>query len=116
MTIERIHGTAAGRCRASAYNGLVYAVATHESDATDIFEQTRNTLLLLDDILKKAGSSKRSIIQATVYLHDISMKADMDTVWCEWIGSKEFWPQRACVGAALPDDDLIEIVVTAVQE
>ena len=40
-------------------------------------------------------------------------KEQMDQVWCEWIGPKENWPQRACVGADLAGNDLIEIVVTA---
>jgi len=53
------------------------------------------------------------LLQATVYLRDMSMKADMDAVWCAWIGGEENWPQRACVGADLAGDDLVEIVVTA---
>ena len=44
------------------------------------------------------------------------MKTEMDEVWCEWIGHRNNWPQRACVGADLGDDvTLIEIVVIAAQ-
>ncbi len=115
MTIERFHGKAAGRCRAVAHNGYVYAVATDETEADGILAQTRNTLAALDRTLADAGSSKECLLQATVYLRDMSMKADMDTVWCDWIGPPENWPQRACVGADLAGGDLIEVVVTAIR-
>ena len=37
----------------------------------------------------------------------------MDSVWIPWIGPEENWPQRACVGAGLDADYLIEVVVVA---
>ena len=44
------------------------------------------------------------------------MKPEMDKVWCEWIGSEENLPQRACVGADLGDTKtLIEITAIAAQ-
>jgi enamine deaminase RidA (YjgF/YER057c/UK114 family) len=113
MTITRIAGTSRGRSRAVAHNGLVYAVATDTTSAADIAEQTRQTLLALDKTLKDAGSDKTRLLQATVYLKDMATKAEMDAVWCDWIGGQENWPQRACVGADLAGEDLIEIVVTA---
>ncbi len=115
MTIRRVHGSAQGRCRAVAYNGLVYAVATDLACADNVADQTRSTLQALDQNLAEAGSDKSRLLQATVYLKDMSSKAKMDEVWCEWIGDRQNWPQRACVGADLADKDLVEIVVTAVQ-
>lgn len=115
MTIKRISGQARGRCRAVAHGGLVYAVATDMSSATGIAEQTRRTLEALEKNLVDAGSGKSGILQATVYLRDMSVKAEMDAVWCDWIGDAENWPQRACVGADLAGDDLVEIVVTAIE-
>jgi enamine deaminase RidA (YjgF/YER057c/UK114 family) len=70
-------------------------------------------LAALDKNLEDAGSDKTRLLQATVYLNDMATKADMDAVWCDWIGDSENWPQRACVGADLAGDDLVEIVVTA---
>ena len=114
MAIERFPGSAKGRCRAVAHGGLVYAVATDTTNAAGIAEQTRRTLAELDQHLADAGSDKTRLLQATVYLRDMAMKAEMDAVWCAWIGDKENWPQRACVGADLAGEDLIEVVVTAV--
>jgi enamine deaminase RidA (YjgF/YER057c/UK114 family) len=114
MTIERISGKNKGRCRAVVYDGIVYAVATDTTSAKSISEQTRRTLEALERNLIDAGSGKSGLLQATVYLRDMSMKAEMDEIWCKWIGGDENWPQRACIGADLAGDDLIEIVVTAV--
>ena len=113
MTIERFPGGARGRCRAVRHGGYVYAVATDLSEAASVEEQTRNTLETLEQTLKDAGSDKTRLLQATVYLRDMSTKAEMDEVWCEWIGPEENWPQRACVGTDLAGGDLVEIVVTA---
>ena len=114
MTIERFHGQAAGRCRAVRHNGLVYAVATDTDNSKTLAEQTRRTLEILEANLLEAGSGKEGLLQATVYLRDMSGKSEMDAVWCDWVGPPENWPQRACVGADLAGTDLVEIVVTAV--
>ena len=109
----RIPGGAKGRCAAVVSGGLVYAVATDPVCADGVIEQTRNTLEELERVLGEAGSGKTGLIQATVYLSDISNKPDMDSVWCEWVGPEENWPQRACIGVELEAGYLIEVVVTA---
>jgi hypothetical protein len=48
------------------------------------------------------------------HLTDMSKKAEMDEVWCEWIPD-DGWPCRACVGTTLAPGDLVEIKVTAVK-
>jgi enamine deaminase RidA (YjgF/YER057c/UK114 family) len=111
--VKRYPGDSKGRCSAVVSDGLVYAVATDPVCADGIVAQTRNTLHELDRVLAEAGSGKLGLVQATVYLSDISEKAVMDPVWCTWIGPEENWPQRACVGADLDDRYLIEIVVIA---
>lgn len=102
-----------GRCSAVVSGGLVCAVATDPHCAPDIIAQAGNALEELDRVLSEAGSGKSGLIQATVYLADIAQKPEMDSVWIDWIGPEENWPQRACVGAALDEGCLIEIVVTA---
>ena len=113
MTIERIHGSAKGRARATRHAGMVYAVATAPGASPSVAEQTRLTLEALEKNLEDGGSDKTRIVQATVYLTDMSTKAEMDEVWCAWIGPRENWPQRACVGTDLAGSNLIEIVVVA---
>jgi enamine deaminase RidA (YjgF/YER057c/UK114 family) len=112
MDIERHAGSAVGRNRAVAYDGLVFTVATAADPAAGIAEQTRRTLAALERNLLDAGSDRTRILSATVYLTDIGNKAQMDAVWNEWIGP-EHWPQRACVQAGLAADTLVEITLIA---
>lgn len=111
--IHRVPIPGRGRCSAVVSDGLVYAVATDPQTADGVTAQTRNTLAALERRLTEAGSGKAGLLQATVYLADIADKAAMDAVWIDWIGPEQNWPQRACVGAALEGDCLVEIVVTA---
>lgn len=113
MDIKRIHGENRGRCRAVSYNNLVYAVATDTSEASTLAEQTRRCLETLEQNLRDAGSGKAGLLQVTIYLRDMAGKAEMDAIWCDWVGKPENWPQRACVGADLAGADMIEIVATA---
>jgi len=112
--IERFAGGAAGRSRASAWRDLVFTVATAEG--ASLAEQTRKTLAIIDRNLADAGSSRSRLLSATVYVTDITNKAEMDAVWCEWIGRQEDWPQRACVQAALASGTLVEITVIAARD
>ena len=111
--MQRFPDGGIGRCGTVVSDGLVYAVATDPVCADDIASQTRNTLEDLERKLITAGSGKIGLVQATVYLSDISNKPAMDAVWAEWIGPEENWPQRACVGVQLEEGYLIEIVVVA---
>lgn len=111
--IMRVPVPGLGRSSVVAAGGLVYAVATDPQQADGIVAQTQNTLAELERRLIQAGSGKTGLLQATVYLDDISEKATMDTVWLDWIGPETNWPQRACVGVDLAPGDLIEVVVTA---
>lgn len=111
--IERVKGDYPGRSRASIHNGLIYTVGTDITSSPTVAEQTRRILADLEAVLNEAGSGKDKIVQATVYLRDMATKAEMDAVWCEWIGPPENWPQRACIGTDLAEEDGVEIVLIA---
>lgn len=116
MEIERVLSSARGRSDAVAFNGMVFLVAYDPEASEGIATQTRNTLHFLDRKLSELGSGKHALLQVTVFLSNMTMKSAMDEVWCDWIGSKENWPQRACVGADLGDEvTLIEITAIAAQ-
>ena len=112
--IERIPGGAAGRSAAVKHGGFVFTVATAGGSAsTSLAEQTRAALKALDGRLAAAGTDKSRLLSATVYLTDMSRKAEMDAEWLKWIDLDNA-PQRACIGvAALAGNDLVEIVVIA---
>jgi enamine deaminase RidA (YjgF/YER057c/UK114 family) len=111
MDIQRFPGYAVGRSRAVAFDQLVFTVAT-APESTSLPDQTRQVLARIEQNLRDAGSDKTRLLSATVYLADITQKAEMDAVWNEWIGP-EHWPQRACVQAGLSPGVLIEITVIA---
>ncbi len=111
MTIQRFSGNAAGRSRAVACNELVFTVATAPGPSSLPY-QTRAVLARIEQNLRDAGSDKTRLLSATVYLADITQKAEMDQVWNEWIGP-EHWPQRACVQVGLTPGVLVEITVIA---
>lgn len=114
MVISRFRGGAAGRNRAVAANGFVWAVAVAADDSLDVAGQTRQCLDSLAHSLAEAGSDRGRIVSAQVYLADIATKPQMDAVWNEWIGEDwRGWPQRACVGAGLEGGTLVEIVLVA---
>ena len=112
MAIERLAGDARGRSRAVACEGHVYTVATAADITLDVGGQTEQTLAAIDRNLADSGTDKTRILSATVYLVDIARKAEMDAVWNAWIGPDN-WPQRACVGAALHGDTVVEITIVA---
>lgn len=111
--IERWAGDAPGRSRASAWRDLVFTVATAAEAGPSVAAQTRRSLEIIDRNLADAGSDRTRMLSATVYLTDINAKAEMDAVWCEWIGDAANWPQRACVQAALAPGTRVEITVIA---
>ena len=112
VNITRIPGAAEGRCKTVEHNGFVWTVAT--AKGATIAEQTRAALGQIDANLNDVGTDKHHIVEAIVYLPDMSRKAEMDAVWCEWIPD-DGWPCRACVGTDLAPGDLVEIKVTAVK-
>lgn len=102
-----------GKCAAVVSRGVAYIVVNDPECSEGITRQTQGALGELDRLLNKVGSGKDRILQAAVYLADIADKPDMDAVWRPWIGGRENWPQRACLGVQLDPGYLIEIVVTA---
>ena len=79
----------------------------------DIKGQTAEVLAEIDRLLAKAGSSKKSLLAATIWVTDIRNRAPMNEVWTAWVDPKNL-PVRACVEAKLADPAcLVEIMVTA---
>ena len=116
MDINRITSGVRGRSDAVSCNGTAYLVAYDPTAADGIQAQTLNCLRFLDEKLAQVGSGKTALLQVTVFLSDMSLKAEMNEVWCDWIGSADNWPQRVCVGADLGDDvTLVEITAIATQ-
>ena len=112
--IKRYPGTVATRSKAVAHNGLVYTVATAPNKSAPLYEQTREALAAIDRNLAEAGSHKSRILTATVFITDMGRKPEMNRAWDEWV-DRANPPRRACIGAVLDGQDLVEILITAAQ-
>lgn len=79
----------------------------------DTAAQTREILATIDGLLAEAGTDKRHVLAATIYLADMSTFNEMNAVWDSWI-APGCAPARATVGAPLASSAYrVEIVVTA---
>lgn len=86
--------------------------ATGTLVAGGIKEQTRQSLLNVQAILKEAGISMSSVVKTTVFMADMNDFADMNAVYAEFF--TEPYPARSAVAVkALPKGALVEIEVVA---
>ena len=99
---------------ATVHGGIVYlAGQVPEDTSADAEGQTRQVLAEIDALLEKAGSDKRRILRAQIYLADIADFAGMNRAWDTWVAPGQA-PARATVEARLANPAWkVEIVVTA---
>lgn len=99
---------------ASIHGGIVYlAGQVPETEGADIETQTREVLAAIDALLAQAGTDKRRILRAQIFLADIADFAGMNRAWDAWVVPGEA-PSRATVEARLANPAWkVEIVVTA---
>lgn len=98
----------------AVYNGVAYlAGQVPDSEDLDIAGQTRETLASIDALLARAGTDKRRILMAQIFLADMADFAGMNAVWDAWVAEGQA-PPRATVQAPLANPKFrVEIVVTA---
>lgn len=99
MSIIRKNGN--GRySEAVIHNGVIYIAGQVGDPSGSVAEQTADILATLDAILAENGSDKEHILQASVYMADVSHVAEMNAVWDKWVvPGKE--PARVCCQAPL---------------
>ncbi|MDA0661350.1 MAG: RidA family protein [Proteobacteria bacterium] len=100
------------RSRAVIHNGVATTVATATEKSASLYEQARGAFANLDLQLAEAGTDKSRILMVMIYIPDIKLKPEFNRAWDEWV-DRDALPLRACVGAALEEDDLVELIVTA---
>jgi enamine deaminase RidA (YjgF/YER057c/UK114 family) len=92
----------------------VYLAGLTAGDTTqDIKGQTKQILDKIDAYLAQAGSSKSNLLTANLWIKDMALFAEMNSVWNTWV-DPENPPARACVKAEMARPEvLVEIMVTA---
>ena len=109
--IERIE-TGPRMSKIVKHNGVAY-LCGQVGSGESVAEQTRECLARIDALLKQAGSSRNNILQAIVWLSDMSYFDEMNSIWDAWIPENKA-PARACGEAKLARPELkVEIIITA---
>lgn len=112
MTIVRIDAEARWSDVVIHNNTLYYTGVPENLDA-DAFDQTANTLAQIDAVLKKQGSNKSSILDATIFLADKNDFAAMNKAWDAWVVAGHA-PVRCTVQAGLMNPKYkVEIKIVA---
>jgi enamine deaminase RidA (YjgF/YER057c/UK114 family) len=117
MDIRRIEitqgpGPRMSRCVVRGDN--VYLAGLTASDTSqDIKGQTQQILDKIDSYLAQAGTAKSNLLSANLWIKDMALFADMNSVWNAWVDPQNP-PARACVKAEMARPEvLVEIMVTA---
>lgn len=112
--IERTH-TSDRMSKIVKHNGTIYLCGQVGAGET-VAEQTADCLSRVDALLTEAGSDRENMLQATIWLADMSDFSEMNAVWDAW-APKGHAPARACGEAKLARDVLkVEIIVTAAEK
>ena len=113
--IERIE-TKQRMSRIVKHNGTIYLCGQVCEDAQQgIEEQTQTMLKKVDTLLEQAGSDRKHILSATVFLKDMKDFQAMNAVWDAWL-PEGYAPARACVtGDMAREALLVEISVIAAE-
>ncbi len=109
--IERMH-TGTRMSKIVKHNGVAY-LCGQVGDGDDVAAQTADCLARVDALLKEAGSLRENMLQAVIWLADMSEFAEMNAVWDAWVPQGHA-PARACGEAKLARPELrVEVIVTA---
>src|SRR6201998_4620191 len=100
--------------RAVIHGDRVYLAGLTAGDTSqDIKGQTKQILDKIDSYLAQAGTSQSNLLSSNLWIKDMALFADMNSVWNAWVDS-ENPPARACVKADMARPEiLVEIMVTA---
>ncbi len=96
------------------YHGFIYSQGIVPRDkSAGITDQTKDVLSQIDELLEAHGTDNTRLLQAHVWLKNISDRDTMNQVWAEWLPNGQA-PARAAVQAVLADPEwLVEIMITA---
>ncbi|MGS0753305.1 RidA family protein [Roseateles sp. GG27B] len=113
MTIARFD-VGARMSEMAVHNGVIYLAGQVPEDASqDIAGQTAQVLATIDALLARAGSDKRKILRAQIFIADLAEFPGLNAVWDAWVVPGHT-PPRATVEAKLAKPAWkVEIVVTA---
>jgi enamine deaminase RidA (YjgF/YER057c/UK114 family) len=112
--IKRMN-TARRMSQVVVHNGTVYLAGQVGTPGASVEQQTRDILAKIEQLLDAAGTDKRHILQAIIWLKSMDDFAEMNAVWDDWV-PEGCAPARACGSADLATPEYtVEITVIAAQ-
>lgn len=95
------------------HGNTVYLAGQVGAPGESVTSQTKAILATIDTLLAQAGSDKAKILQAIIWLSDMSTFQEMNAVWDAWVPQGNT-PARATGEAKLAAPDYkVEIIITA---
>lgn len=95
------------------HGDTIYLAGQVGTAGASVTQQTQDCLDAVDRLLAEAGSDKTRILQAIVWLDDMTHFAEMNAVWDAWVPEGHA-PARACGEARLASPDYqVEVIITA---
>ena len=83
--------------------------------ASDVTEQTKAALANIDEILLKAGLSRKNIVKMTIFLNNMDDFQQVNIIYADYFQGQA--PARSTVGGlSLPMNAKVELEVTAEYE
>jgi len=111
MTVKRFH-TTARMSKFVKHNGTVY-LSGQVGSGDSLAEQAHDCLSRIDALLTEAGSDREHILQAVIWLSDMSYFAAFNDIWNAWVPEGHA-PARACGEVKMAREILkVEIIITA---
>jgi enamine deaminase RidA (YjgF/YER057c/UK114 family) len=111
MSITR-HQVGPRLSQAVVHGDTVY-LAGQVAEGSSVKAQTEAILAKVDGLLRTAGTDKRKLLSATIYLASMATFDEMNAVWDAWVDPANT-PARATVEARLARPQyLVEISVIA---
>ena len=105
--------TSARMSKIVKHNGVAYLCGQVGNAGDSVADQTSECLARVDALLQEAGSSREKMLQAVIWLADMTDFAEMNAVWDAWVPEGHA-PARACGEARLARPELkVEVIVTA---
>ncbi|MEL7542375.1 MAG: RidA family protein [Pseudomonadota bacterium] len=99
--------------QAVAHNGTVYLAGQVAAEGESVTAQTKGIIAKIERLLAENKSSPEHMLQAVIWLADMSDFAEMNAVWDAWVPQGHA-PARACGEAKLATPGFkVEIIVIA---
>lgn len=112
MPLQRLH-QGSRMSQIVVHGDTLYLAGQVGAPGADVATQTQTILDNINGLLEEAGSDKRKVLSATIWLADMADFEAMNAVWDRWVADGPT-PTRATGGVNLATPEYkVEIIIIA---